>query len=73
MEAELRAAQQRARAQQIELSDVRAQLKKRHEEVKNLLSENEKLASFCNSAREQVSTLIQLTVTLSSDKEKLEV
>ena len=72
-ESELQAAQQRARTQQAELSDLRTQLKKKHEEMKNLQSENEKLASSCNSAREQVSDLVQLTVTLSSDKRKMEV
>ena len=41
--------------------------------MKDLQSENEKLASSCNSAREQVSKLVQLTVTLSSDKGKMEV
>ena len=72
-ESELQAAQQEARTQQAELSQLRAQLKKKHDDVKNLQSENEKLASSCNSAREQVSDLVQLTVTLSSDKGKMEV
>ena len=72
-ESELQIAQQIVKAQQAELSQFRAQLKKKHEEMKNLQSENEKLASSCNSAREQVSKLVQLTVALSSDKGKMEV
>ena len=72
-ESELQAALQEARTQQAELSQLQAQLKKKHEDMKNLQSENEKLASSCNSAREQVSDLVQLTVTLSSDKGKVEV
>ena len=72
-ESELQIAQQIVKAQQAELSQFRAQLKKKHEEMKDLQSENEKLASSCNSAREQVSKLVQLTVTLSSDKGKMEV
>ena len=72
-ETELQSAQQRARIQQAELSDLRAQLKIKHEEVKNLQSEKENMVSSCNSAREEVSTLIQLTVTLSSDKGRMEV
>ena len=72
-ETELQSAQQRARTQQAELSDLRAQLKIKHEEVKNLQSEKENMVSSCNSAREEVSTLIQLTVTLSSDKGRMEV
>ena len=72
-ESELQAALQEARTQQAELSQLQAQLKKKHDDMKNLQSENEKLASSCNSAREQVSDLVQLTVTLSSDKGKVEV
>ena len=72
-ESELQAVQQEARTQQVELSQLRAQLKKKHHDMKDLQSENEKLASSCNSAREQVSDLVQLTVTLSSDKGKMEV
>ena len=72
-ESELQAAQQRARAQQEELSDLRAQLKRKHDDMKDLQSEKEKLASSCNSAREKVSELVQLTLTLSSDKRKIEV
>ena len=72
-ESELQAAQQEARTQQAELSDLRAQLKKKHHDMKSLQSENKKLASSCNSAREQVSDLVQLTLTLSSDKGKMEV
>ena len=70
-ESELQAALQEARTQQAELSQLQAQLKKKHDDMKNLQSENEKLASSCNSAREQVSDLVQLTV--SSDKGKMEV
>ena len=73
VEAELQAAQQRARTQQAELSNLRAQLKKKHEEVKNLQSEKETMVSSCNTARQEVSKLVQLTVTLSSDKGKMEV
>ena len=72
-EPELQAAQQEARTQQAELSQLQAQLKKKHDDVKDLQSENKRLASSCNSAREQVSELVQLTVTLSSDKRKMEV
>ena len=72
-ESELQAAQQEARTQQAELSVLQAQLRRKHDDMKNLQNENEKLTSSCNSAREQVSTLIQLTVTLSSDKGKMEV
>ena len=73
VEAELQAAKQRAREQQEELSDLRAQLKKKHEEVKNLQSEKETMVSSCNTARQEVSKLVQLTVTLSSDKGEMEV
>ena len=72
-DSELQAAQQEARTQQAELSDLQAQLKKKHDDMKSLQSKNEKLASSCNSAREQVSELVQLTLTLSSDKGKMEV
>ena len=72
-DSELQAAQQEARTQQAELSDLRAQLKKKHHDMKNLQSKNEKLACSCNSAREQVSDLVQFTLTLSSDKGKMEV
>ena len=72
-ESELQAAQQEARTQQAELSVLQAQLRRKHDDMKNLQSENEKLASSCNSAREQVSDLVQLTLTLSSDKGKMEV
>ena len=72
-ESELQAAQQEARTKQAELSQLRAQLKKKHDDMKNLQSEKEKLASSCNFARQQVSDLVQLTVTLSSDKGKMEV
>ena len=72
-ESELQAAQQEARTQQAELSQLQVQLKKKHDDVKDLQSENKRLASSCNSAREQVSELVQLTVTLSSDKRKMEV
>ena len=72
-ESELQAVLQEARTQQAELSQLQAQLKKKHDDMKNLQSENEKLASSCNSAREQVSDLVQLTVTLSSDKGRVEV
>ena len=72
-ESELQAAQQEARTQQAELSQLQTQLKKKHDDVKYLQSENKRLASSCDSAREQVSELVQLTVTLSSDKRKMEV
>ena len=72
-EPELQAAQQEARTQQAELSQLQAQLKKKHDDVKDLQSENERLASSSNSARKRVSELVQLTVTLSSDKRKMEV
>ena len=72
-ESELQAAQQEARTQQADLSQLQVQLKKKHDDVKDLQSENKRLASSCNSARKQVSELVQLTVTLSSDKRKMEV
>ena len=72
-EPELQAAQQEARTQQVELSQLQAQLKKKHDDVKDLQIENKMLTSSCNSAREQVSELVQLIVTLSSDKRKMEV
>ena len=72
-ESELQAAQQEARTQQAELTHLQTQLRRKHDDMKNLQSENKKLASSCNSARERVSDLIQLTVTLSSDKRKMEV
>ena len=72
-ESELQSAQQEARTQQAELSDLQAQLRRKHDDMMNLQSENEKLASSCNTAREQVSDLVQLTVTLSSDKGKMGV
>ena len=72
-ESELQAALQEAMTKQAELSQLQAQLKKKHDDMKNLQSENEKLVSSCNSAREQVSDLVQLTVTLSSDKGRVEV
>ena len=72
-ESELQSAQQEARTQQAELSDLQAQLRRKHDDMKNLRNENKKLASSCNSAREQVSDLVQLTLTLSSDKGKMEV
>ena len=56
-----------------ELSDLQTQLRRKHDDMKNLQNENEKLASSCNSAREQVSDLVQLMATLSSDKGKMEV
>ena len=73
VEAELQAAQQRVRTQQEQLSDLRAQLKRKHDDMQKLQSANENLTSSCNSAREKVSELVELTLTLSSDKRKIEV
>ena len=72
-ESELQDAQQEARTQQAELSDLRAQLRRKHDDMKVLQIENKKLASSSSTAREQVSELVQLTVTLSSDKGRMEV
>ena len=72
-ESELQAAQQRARAQQEELSDLQAQLKRKHDDMQMLQSANENLTSSCNSARQEVSKLVELTLILSSDKRKIEV
>ena len=72
-ESDLQSARQEAEMQQDDLLKARAELKEKHQEVKHLKEKNEKLACSYNVRKEQISKLIQLTVTLSHDKMEMEV
>ena len=72
-DSELRSAQQEARSLDEKLFQARVELEKKHEEVKQLQKENEELACSYNIEKEQVSKLVQIAVTLTADKEKVEV
>jgi len=72
-DSELQSAQQVARSLDEKLFQARVELDKKHEEVKQLQKENEELACFYNIEKEQVSKLVQIAVTLTADKEKVEV
>jgi len=72
-DSELRSAQQVARSLDEKLFQARMELDKKHEEVKQLHKENEELACSYNIEKEQVSKLVQIAVTLTADKEKVEV
>ena len=72
-ESELKSALQEAKTWQEKLSQAQVELKKKHEEVKELREEKEKLTCSFNIEMEQVSKLVQLTVTLTSEKTEMEV
>ena len=72
-DSDLQLAQKEARSLNEELSQARADLEKKHEEVKQLQKKNEELACSYNIEKEQVSKLVQIAVTLTADKEKVEV
>ena len=69
----LQSALQEAKTWREELSQAQVELKKKHEEVKELREEKEKLTCSFNIEQEQVSKLVQLTVTLTSEKTEMEV
>ena len=70
---DLQSALQEAKKKQKELSQAQVELKKKDEEVKQLHEEKEKLSCSFNIKQEQVSKLVQLTVTLTSEKTEMEV
>ena len=70
---ELHSAMQEANKLQEELLQAQVKLKEKHEEVKRLHEEKEKLSCSFNIEREQVSKLVQLISTLTSEKEEMEV
>ena len=70
---ELYSAMQEANKLQEELLQAQEKLKEKHEEVKKLHEEKEKLSCSFNIEREQVSKLVQLINTLTSEKEEMEV
>ena len=72
-ESDLQSALQEAKIWQEKLSQAQVELKKKHEEVKELREEKEKLTCSFNIEKEQVSKLVQLTVTLTSEKTEMEV
>ena len=73
LEKELYSAMQEANKLQEELLQAQEKLKEKHEEVKKLHEEKEKLSCSFNIEREQVSKLVQLITTLTSEKEEMEV
>ena len=66
-EPDLQSALQEAKTWREELSQAQVELKNKHEEVKVLREEKEKLTCSFNIQREQVSKLVQLTVTLTTE------
>ena len=73
LEKELYSAMQEANKLQEELLQAQVELKEKHEEVKKLHEEKEKLSCSFNIEREQVSKLVQLITTLTSEKKEMEV
>ena len=69
----LQSALQEAKTWREELSQAQVELKEKHEEVKELREEKEKLTCLFNIEQEQASKLVQLTVTLTSEKTEMEV
>jgi len=72
-ESDLQSALQEAKTWREELSQAQVELKKKHEEVKELREKKEKLTCSFNIEQKQVSKLVQLTVTLTSKIEEMEV
>ena len=72
-ESDLQSALQEAKIWQEKLSQAQVELKKKHEEVKELREEKEKLSCSFNIKQKQFSKLVQLTVTLTSEKTQMEV
>ena len=72
-ESDLQSALQEAKTWQEKLSQAQVELKKKDEEVKELREEKEKLTCSFNIEQDQVSKLVQLTVTLTSEKTEMEV
>jgi len=70
-ECKLRSAQQEAQIWQEKLSQALAEVRKKHEEVKELQRENEKLATSYSIKKEEISSLVQIAVT--SVKEEMKV
>ena len=69
-ECKLLPVQQETQTRQEALSQARAEVRKTHEEVKELEREKEELACSYNIKKQQVSHLVQIAVALTSDKEK---
>ena len=69
-ECELHSAMQEVQTQQEALLQSQEELKKQHEKVMQLQREKEKLDSFYNIEKEQVSKIVQILV---SDKEEMQV
>ena len=72
-ESGLQLATQELQTQQEKLSKARKKLKKKHREVMQLQKEKEELACSYNSEMERVSKLVQITSSLTSDKEEMKV
>ena len=72
-ESDLQSALQEAKTWHEKLSQAQVELKKKDEEVKQLREEKEKLTCSFNIEQVQVSKLVQLTVTLTSEKTEMEV
>ena len=69
----LQFAVQELQTQQEKLSKAQKKLKKKHLEVMQLQKENGELACSYNSEMERVSKLVQITSSLTSDKEEMKV
>ena len=72
-ESDLQSALQEAKIRQEKLSQAQIELKKKAEEMKQLHEEKEKLTCSFNIKQKQFSKLVQLTVTLTSEKTEMEV
>ena len=72
-ESGLQFATQELQTQQEKLSKARKKLKKKHKEVMQLQKEKEELACSYNIEMERVSKLVQITSTLTSDREGMKV
>ena len=70
---DLQSALQEAQKMQKELSQAQVEMKKKDEEVKQLHEEKEKMACSFNIEQEQISKLVELITTLTSEKTEMEV
>ena len=72
-DSDLQSAEQKAKSVVEELIQAQAELKRKHDEIKQLQKENEELTCSYDIQKEQVSKLFQIKATLTADKEKVEV
>lgn len=70
---ELQSALQQLQIEKEELSHVRKELKKKHKEVMQLQREKEELSCSYNIEKEQVSKLVQIMFTHTTDNEEKKV